>query len=610
MAILQTKNDGYWEFRSGALGDLSGNGNDGTFTSTPYFNNAGLVFDGIDDKVGIGNTSTTIKTLAIVLNPKSTTEDIADMDGGTHTLEVGAGTITATGWDTPSIYVDGVVSSALVADRLQTIVVTTATGFSASNLDIGTETTFFGGTIAAAFISTSELTSSEVAQLTSELNSVTLPTKPKSKKVRNLKPSLSQDNPPIAALDMKPSQGQITDITGAGNDGTIIGQPVHENTIIGNALNYATGNSIDMSDPGLPAAFSVVLWHYPKSRGEANFGRFWDKGTNNFMMFINNSDTDLRLQYHNGVAGGNIWDIVNGYALNQWNCSIITSSGSEANWYLNDELIDTLSSNIALVANNINIGNNAAYNRTYDGLIASPQVYDRVLTADERSQIYQQGASAIQYKTDWGTKTSHANVSTGQLEDTDWQVSTGAWIVTTDVLNQGIAKVFENITAGVLYLPIDAFMTESDAAYGTWQFYMYKGADTNVATISIIDNDLTVNNAGGYGFRFMNDERIQMIEWGVAEKFNTAASYISINTWYGIKITRSSTGIFNAYIKGDSFGNDWVLIDPSGGDGTNPFTDNTRIVSNFIVVDFDAGDKLAIADPKGDHSFIKTLGII
>ena len=58
---------------------------------------------------------------------------------------------------------------------------------------------------------------------------------------------------------------------------------------------------------------------------------------------------------------------------------------------------------------------------------------------------------------------------------------------------------------------------------------------------------------------------------------------------YDIRITRSATGVFTSYIKGGAFA-DWTLIDPTGGSGTNPVTDNTHTTSCCATIDMDAGD--------------------
>jgi hypothetical protein len=58
-----------------------------------------------------------------------------------------------------------------------------------------------------------------------------------------------------------------------------------------------------------------------------------------------------------------------------------------------------------------------------------------------------------------------------------------------------------------------------------------------------------------------------------------------------MKITRTKDGEFYVYVKGGTFGNDWTLIVESGG--SNPVTENTNTESEYFVLDFDAGDRVA-----------------
>ena len=110
-----------------------------------------LLFDGTTAYVDIGNVGATLKSFSCWIKPGDvTTRSIADFDGGTHSIEIdGAGDITATGWTSPTIYVNGsAVDPAVTVDAWSHIVVTTATGFTVSDFDIGREATaYFDGLI-------------------------------------------------------------------------------------------------------------------------------------------------------------------------------------------------------------------------------------------------------------------------------------------------------------------------------------------------------------------------------------------------------------------------------------------------------------------------------
>ena len=147
-------------------------------------------------------------------------------------------------------------------------------------------------------------------------------------------------------------------------------------------------------------------------------------------------------------------------------------------------------------------------------------------------------------------------------------------------------KYLENTVAGTVAFP-------SDQAYGEWEFDWYKGVDTNSLVVMYISPNHNLSSyTGTYGVQISNDEQIRIIKNGSAI-MRSAVSYIDINTWYKIKITRTLDGEFYFYIKGGSFRvNDWTLIDYSIL-GTNPIIDTTYVSSKYFLLDLDAGDRIA-----------------
>lgn len=148
----------------------------------------------------------------------------------------------------------------------------------------------------------------------------------------------------------------------------------------------------------------------------------------------------------------------------------------------------------------------------------------------------------------------------------------------------GLALVCD--TAGIAYIA-------STQAYGEWTFDFSKSAASSFQLAFVDDNYGSAIDANGYRFYSSGTEFLQLVHNGVAVKWGTAASYIVADTWYSVKIVRASgTGVFTSYIQGGSFGTSWVLIDVSGGSGTNPVTENTVTTSVYFVFDLDAGDKV------------------
>jgi Concanavalin A-like lectin/glucanases superfamily len=143
-----------------------------------------------------------------------------------------------------------------------------------------------------------------------------------------------------------------------------------------------------------------------------------------------------------------------------------------------------------------------------------------------------------------------------------------------------------NAGAGIAYIP-------SNTAYGTWEFDVYKSGSIYMPIIS--DGYLGDIQNDGYLLNIRSTGSIYFRKTGGSSTifFTTAASYMTNDTDYRIKITRSSAGVFTVYIKGGEFGWDsWTLVDVSGGSGTNPVTDNTYTTSSYFVADLDNKDKV------------------
>jgi len=138
---------GYWTFNGADIDwstntayDRSGQGNNGTIYGTkPAIGKVGqaLEFDGVNDYVDVGTGPTGVRTIAFWVYPETTTEYFVNLVSDTDYIWANNGTVTATGLTSPTIYVDGVVSNTITANKWQYIVVTTDTAEDVNNLDIG-----------------------------------------------------------------------------------------------------------------------------------------------------------------------------------------------------------------------------------------------------------------------------------------------------------------------------------------------------------------------------------------------------------------------------------------------------------------------------------------
>ncbi len=141
----------HWKFDEASSGsadassliDSSGNGNHGTGSSTGSgldyvsgkFGNA-LDFDGVDDFVNVGDLNYNINTISFWVKADSTTEDVIDLDGGTHTITISSGTVNANNFVSASIYIDGKTGSTIDTEWHH-ILIKTDTQIDVNNLEIG-----------------------------------------------------------------------------------------------------------------------------------------------------------------------------------------------------------------------------------------------------------------------------------------------------------------------------------------------------------------------------------------------------------------------------------------------------------------------------------------
>ena len=153
--------------------------------------------------------------------------------------------------------------------------------------------------------------------------------------------------------------------------------------------------------------------------------------------------------------------------------------------------------------------------------------------------------------------------------------------VTSPTVTNG-SQYFNCTSAGTIAI-------QSSTSYGTWEFDLLKGGEENTITIKFIgtNTDAYTSDSENYIIQIPTSERLGLFKGsGASTLFFTATDFFSNNEWHHVTATRTTDNEFTAYLDG-------VLVDVTGGSGTNPVTDNTYTSSNFIVLDLDVGDKVA-----------------
>ena len=134
-----------------------------------------------------------VKSVVVWLNAKALSKDIIDFDGGTHSIEVGAANVTATGFVSPSITIDTVSTPVLSTNKIVCLVVTTATAFNATALKIGKETSYFNGDILCVKLFDNQLSFNEILQEQAEFTAAQPISKAKRGFIRNRIDDLSRE---------------------------------------------------------------------------------------------------------------------------------------------------------------------------------------------------------------------------------------------------------------------------------------------------------------------------------------------------------------------------------------------------------------------------------
>ena len=352
--------------------------NGGTVNGNPTILNGVMTLDGTGDFIDGYPVKYGVKSVVLRLNPDTTTEDFIDFDGGTHSIEVGTGTITATGFSSPTIYVDGAATATMTAVQSH-VVVTTATAFDATALKIGQETDTYAGTMEIVEIYDRVLTADEISALYKN----SLYREPN---------TLSSE---VFSIDTRLT-GVIEDKYGNSITNTAV--IVVQDGCKVMSFDGATANlAIPTADSLNFGTNDFVLECWFKVRQEpADTAGLLVKGVassvdGNYGLMIDGVDFRAAMRDSTGFIGGTFT-----YTKGLWTHVIANFDRSgNLDIYINGALdsqtdISTHSSNVISNSNNLELGTGELIGNAdlLDGNIALPKIYTTLLTAEEIARRY------------------------------------------------------------------------------------------------------------------------------------------------------------------------------------------------------------------------------
>lgn len=560
---------GHWDFRTGSYIDQNGNYN-ASIGGTPLWvythKGRGLKMDGSTDYLDVGNAVSSAKTIVIRLQADditANTDYIIDLNG-TDYLTIVNGTVTVNGFGGASttVYVNGNPTAALnnVTDVFH-IVVTSDTGFAASDVDIGRlqGTGFFAGVLVETILYDNEFSGQDVSSLFEESEQeINLTSVPETVHVDG--ENLSVQSQQFDESEWGAVRCSISANSTAAPDGTTTADTFVED---GTA---ASTHSISDSRDVVEGKKYVWSCHF--------------KPANRDWVCMNFQATSNQPIVYFDVANGTI-----GTANN------VTSANMESvgdGWYrcwVTWTALFTQSAATKVLSADSDGGN------TYDGLSqdshymwgmqlenrsGSPSQYKEtrsLLLPGGKTVLHNNGSGEAWNQT-------FADQTAGILSNTGFQISSGTWRTRMQNLSGGASdeKAIENRGAGIIW-------KDSIQAYGSWEFYVFKwgGSDMDIMFIADTKGGAAATGQNGYGIRFDSDETIALVESVNGTPTDLISSgTLSTQTWYKVTVTRDAVGAFELFIDDSSIGT---------------ATDNTTTTGKYLAID------LAVSDEVGNFIF-------
>lgn len=356
----------------------------------------------------------------------------------------------------------------------------------------------------------------------------------------------------------------LVDISGNGNngiiteatskvDGSMVFDGVDDKIVLANDETY----DVD----GVGATFAFRLKRNSTGVNVAVLGNSIESSYS-FIQFLSGGDLSLETNTNANTIGATINDDT------QWHNYVITCNSGTGIIYEDGVALSTtgtLTDNITL--NQIGLAGSSS--RLFNGEIADIQTYNVVWTESQAVAYHNSFANEVVVLENFDYPESSTEYTR------NWTEGTGTYTIGSD---SEVGLFMECSSAGTIAL-------QSSSAYGTFEFKLYKGGAGNVMNIAFLGTDNSNYGAtANYWLRFHADESIQFLRSNATDLFLTAVSYFLINTWYTVKITRTTDGEFYVYL------DDVLIVENTGN---NPVTNTTYTTSSWFVLDLDSGDRIS-----------------
>lgn len=370
-----------------------------------------------------------VKTVSMWVRPISVSSTALIDLNGTARITVSSGTISATGFTSPTIYVNGKVSSTLTANEWQLVTVTTGTAITASAIKIGNySTTYFNGFIDEVKLYPNARSQAQILTDFSSRGSIKGAASDLGSNPQNNTGAFSQGLVGYWKMDEASGTTTVSDASGNSNTGTSTGTSASTNVTSGKFGNSRSFNGTDqyISATSIqPTNVTVAAWvNFGSSvtTNHAFIAAQSGEGASNIGSYFLRKDTSV------GESGTFSFFIYNGSgyeprvtattipSANTWYHVVGTFDGSNLKIYVNGVLENTRSraTSISYGTGNFLIGAQGSLtSNLFSGNIDETRIYNRALSSAEISALYNFAPGPRVYlKLDENTGTS-SNDSSG-----------------------------------------------------------------------------------------------------------------------------------------------------------------------------------------------------
>lgn len=267
-----------------------------------------LAFDGTDDYVNQPTSIPNVQSLSFWVRPATTTQSILQLSSSVS-VSASNGTITATGFASPTIYVNGKVGSAITANTWSHIEITSNTAFTADAIKFGViSTTYFNGKIDEPKLFPYARTKAQVQQ---DYNAGAANAGANSGTAASFGDSsdkwLSDGLVGYWKMDENSwngTAGEVKDSSGNGNNGTAVNGATTGTGKFGGAGSFNGSNQyVSTGNVTLGNTFSVSVWVKPTSSPQTGYTRLLETSfTSGLYLGFDATGTKFQFIVNNGTS--------------------------------------------------------------------------------------------------------------------------------------------------------------------------------------------------------------------------------------------------------------------------------------------------------------------